>query len=98
MMRAALLLLSFSLAGCTPFPDLGAAVSASAKSAPYPRLAPIDGLLDRANAPGPDVAAIRSGLAGRVGALRARAAGLKRPIVEPAVRARMNAALRRHSG
>lgn len=96
MCRAALLL-CLALSGCTQFPQLDAVVSASAKSAAYPRLQPLDGVLARANASTTDPAALRGDLAARVAALRARAARLRGPIIEPAVRARMNAALRRHS-
>ncbi|QDC10227.1 hypothetical protein FHY55_13645 [Oceanicola sp. D3] len=97
MSRAALLL-CLALAGCTQFPELDAVVSASAKSAAYPRLQPLDSVLARANSSTNDPDAVRGNLAARVAALRARAARMRGPIVEPSIRARMNAALRRHSG
>ena len=98
MTRAALLCLSLLLAGCTQFPNLDPAVSASAKAAPYPTLAPLDGVLARTAGQGADPAAVRGSLAARTAALRARAARMQGPIIEPPVRARMDAALRRHSG
>ncbi len=97
MHRAFALCICLALSGCTQFPQLDAVVSESAKNAPYPTLAPVDGLLARANASTTDPAAVRGDLASRVAALRARAARLRGPIIEPPVRARMNAALRRHS-
>ncbi|MCO6381588.1 hypothetical protein [Oceanicola sp. 502str15] len=97
MTRAALLL-CLALSGCTQFPELDAVVSASAKSAAYPRLQPLDGILAQANASTTDPAAVRGDLSARVAALRARAARMRGPIVEPPVRARMNDALRRHAG
>lgn len=96
MSRAALLI-CLALTGCTQFPELDAVVSASAKSAAYPRLQPLDGVLAQANASTTDATAVRGSLAARVAALRARAARMRGPIIEPAIRARMNAALRRHS-
>ncbi|WP_244867527.1 hypothetical protein [Vannielia litorea] len=97
-MNRAALLLFLALAGCTQFPELDAVVSSSAKSAAYPRLQPLDSVLARANASTTDPQAVRGNLAARVAALRARAARMRGPIIEPAIRARMNAALRRHSG
>ncbi len=95
MSRAALLF-CLALAGCTQFPELDAVVSPSAKSAPYPRLQPLDDILAQANASTTDPVAVSANLAARVAALRARAAVLGAPIVEADVRARMNDALRRH--
>ncbi|SIN98827.1 hypothetical protein [Vannielia litorea] len=96
MTRAALLL-CLALAGCTQFPELDAVTSASAKSAAYPRLVPIDGILARAGSSGTDPVALRSSLEARVAGLRTRAARMRGPIIEPPVRARMNDALRRHA-
>ncbi|MBT0958789.1 hypothetical protein IV417_15475 [Alphaproteobacteria bacterium KMM 3653] len=80
--------------GCTPFPDLDGAVSENARSAAFPTLIPLDGLIAGAGETR-ITPATTAGLSGSVAALRARAARLQRPVIEPALRARMQAALAR---
>jgi len=97
MRRFALLAACLACFGCAQFPELDAAVSASANDAGFPTLVPLDTLLARADAPMADAVAVAGNLAARTAALRARAARLKRPVVDPQTRARMDAAVRRHA-
>ena len=87
----ALLCLSV-LVGCTALPDLGPSPD---RRAPWPGLLPLDSL----TASAVPVSAPRFGanLQDRATALKARAAALRgRPIIERALRQRMEAALRRN--
>lgn len=82
------------LAGCTGFPRLDGTISAHARRADYPRLAPIDQLI--AGADDQQITDVTiGGLQARIAGLRARAARLRGPVVDPATRARMQAALDR---
>lgn len=76
------------LAGCAPAPDLGGTIPPELEAAPYPRLLPLEPILaaSRDSAIAPDVEA---GLDARAARLRARAAGLRGPVIEPPLRARM---------
>lgn len=65
------------------------------QDADYPQLLPMDEILTDA-APAPDPAPLRAGLDRGAAALRARAAGLRGPVIEPAIRARMTAMRARH--
>ena len=70
------LLTSFLLIGCAPLPDLGAAISPSARGADYPVVAPLDNLPQpQSDETSQDAATI---LAARAASLRARAAVLRR--------------------
>lgn len=98
-MRPALpcLLVLALLAACARFPELEGAAARGVASAPYPRLVPLDALLAEAAAPGRGEEASR-GLQARAAALRARAAALRaRPVLDRATRARLQAAVARHS-
>ena len=90
------IILVLAATGCTQFPELDRAVSARARAAAYPQILPMDGL-ER------DVQATGSGsglgnLPGRLARLQSRARSMRaRPVVDSATRARMMAALARHS-
>jgi len=82
-----------ALAGCAALPDLGPSPD---RRAPWPDLLPLDSL----TASSVPVSAPRFGasLQDRAAALRARAAALRgRPVIEPTIRQKMEAALRRHA-
>lgn len=92
MIRSFIFAFLLSVAACTDFPDLDDTVSAGARAADFPTLAPIDSLLG--NQPPPrltetDVEALSS----RIARLRARAAELRRPVIDRATRARLQRAL-----
>jgi hypothetical protein len=85
------------LAACASFPKLDGAATRAAPSGPYPALVPLDALLAEAGAPGRGVEASQ-GLQARAAALKARAAALRgRPVIDRATRARLDAAVARHS-
>lgn len=89
-----LILPLFLLGACTQFPALDDSVPDAAARAEYPDLVPLDPLLSSlADAPTKNTE-IESNLQSRVAALRARAARLRRPIVDPATRARMRTGVR----
>lgn len=91
----ALALTAALLAGCSDFPQLDDVISSSARSADYPALLPIDQLLGGAN----DTQITDANLAnlkGRVAGLQARAARLRRPVIDARTRAKMRAAINRH--
>jgi hypothetical protein len=97
-----LLLLAALAAGCSSFPALDARTSRAAAQAPYPSLLPLDRLLaaaaPRAGAADPAIDPA-AGVAARAAGLRARAAALRaRPVIEPAARARLVAALAARTG
>lgn len=81
-----------ALTACAPFPVVDASVSRARADAPAPDLLPIDDLLARAGSTASPVAD-DAGLDGRVAALKARAAALRRPITDPATRARLGRAI-----
>lgn len=70
--------LAAALGGCTRFPEVDAADSATGAAAPAPRIVPVEPILARADATGvaPEdaarLAARAAGLRGRAAALRAR--------------------------
>ncbi|WP_094021755.1 hypothetical protein [Maliponia aquimaris] len=73
--------LAAGLGGCAQFPELDAAQTPGVADAPYPRLLPLEALLN-GPAPRASEAAIAT-VEGRVGALRARAARLQRIDIAP---------------
>lgn len=79
-----------SLAACAEFPELDAALSEEARSAPYPILLPVEELNARIDAPRiePETAA---GIEARVAALKARAQRLRGTVLDSPTRARMQA-------
>ena len=102
MRRATLTCLCAALlAGCAQLPDLGAAGQAAAQvSGPYPKLQPLPEIAARSAA----VTAVAtlsqraSATDAQVGALRARAAALAPPVLDPVTLARLNAALAARDG
>jgi hypothetical protein len=76
------------MAACTRFPDLESVVAPEVRAAPYPALVPIEPLLAGLTAEQitPEVEA---GLAGRMAALQARAARLRKTVVDDTTRDRM---------
>ncbi|MEL6169283.1 MAG: hypothetical protein AAFR35_11365 [Pseudomonadota bacterium] len=98
MIRSAILLLFLAtLNACGTQPDLGDAPSnAAAERAPFPRIAPLDSVLE------PDLAAATDredlanlSLEARAERLRARAAILRQPLTDDAALDRVRAAARR---
>ena len=91
-MRAVVIIASAALVGlvtaCTDFPELDGTVSPALEKADFPKLVPVESLLAGAE----DVQITdqtTAQLAGRVARLRARAARLKRTVVDRGTRARM---------
>jgi hypothetical protein len=84
------------LTGCVAFPDLDGAISASGRVAAYPKLIPIDALVDQAIAGQGDAAAQGRWLAARAAALRRRARQLRAPVIDRRARRLMAAAVARH--
>ncbi len=88
-----LLIISFGgLIGCTDFPDVGGQITQSNAAAPYPVLQPLEPLLakiDALDTTNAITAASVVNMNNRIVSLQARAASLRGPVVEPAVRARM---------
>lgn len=77
------------LTGCATFPAIDTANSD--RNAPYPALVPLGPLLAQAAIHGPDQTALNTGPGSRIDQLNARANGLRGQIIDPAVRARMQA-------
>jgi hypothetical protein len=85
----ALILCATALLGCAPLPG-----GLSSGNAPPPPLLPLDTLLAGVDAPGA-TAATADTLAGRAARLRTRAALMRAPVLDPATRARLAAAIAR---
>ncbi len=79
--------MSVALVACSPLPDTG--IAPSTVRGPAPQILPLDQIL--ATAP-PEGAAVGN-LATRAAALRARAGGLRGPVIDPATAARLDAAI-----
>lgn len=90
-MRASLALL-IALAACAEAPDFGPGPDGAALGA-WPVLQPLPGLLAQGEG-GVLTEADAGSLQARAAALRARARRLSGPVIEPATRTRMEAALR----
>lgn len=92
MQTLARALLCFALiapGGCADFPDLGSVPSAETIA---PDLLPMDRLLAQVGTP-IATPAVANTLAGRAARLRARAALMQAPVMDPATRARLQAAI-----
>jgi hypothetical protein len=83
-----------ALGACTQFPALDATITPELEAAPYPDLVPLEPLLARAQAGQSDPVAVRSDLEGRLGRLRARAAGLRGSVLTGRERQRLEEGLR----
>ncbi len=90
MKRAFPLAVFAALAACTAFPELDGTLPPSADAADYPRLVPVEPLLEAAQEV-QITETTQSGIEARVAALKARAARLRGPIVDSTTRARMRA-------
>lgn len=77
------------LTGCSAVPALETANTD--RDAPFPALIPLGPLLAEAARGGPDQTALATGPGSRIDQLNARANGLRGQIIDPAVRARMQA-------
>ena len=87
--RPLTVLVLIALCGCAAPPALDGRISAAAAAAPYPTLQPLAPLLARATQPPRITAQTTSGTQGNAAGLRARAAALRGPVVDPATRTRM---------
>ena len=87
-MKRLIFVLSATLAGCGDIPALDQAISPEAERADYPVLLPLDDSLAPTNGQitGPD---LEASLAPRLAALRARAAAMRRPVIDEAAKARL---------
>jgi len=94
-LAAAFALTAITLAGCSNFPELDAAITPTARQAGYPSLMPLDQLIAGAEQVQITEQTLTT-LQGRVNGLNARAARLRRPVIDSATRARMQAAMARH--
>ena len=83
-----------ALAACTQFPALDGTIAPEQLNGPYPEVAPLTPLIAQARSDGFGAANVDTALSPRLASLRARAAGLRGPVIPPAERARMIAAMR----
>lgn len=81
--------LAVVLSACVDIPELGDRVAPDLRDAPFPQLLPIDVILDQTPAPQEQAVEVQNDLAARVAALRARAARLQGPVVDPNTLRRM---------
>lgn len=88
-MRLIALVLPVALMGCTQFPELDNAVSASGHNAELPTLVPVQSLLVQSRSTGLTAEQTVAGLNARVQALQNRAARLRVSVVDPNTRNRM---------
>lgn len=79
------------LTGCARFPALEGTLTEADRSADFPALIPLDGLLVLAAAPGQAGSAteVNSDIDSRIDRLAARANGLRGPVIGTATRARL---------
>lgn len=89
-------IMAFALTACADFPELDGAVSERARNADFPQLVALDGILNDANDFQIDQSTILS-LKSRIARLRARAARLQKPVIDQKTRAKLAAAVARHS-
>jgi len=83
------------VAACEQAPDIGPPVTEAERNAPFPTLLPLHTLLAQGQTVSRITPDTTADLTGRIANLRARAAGLNRPVVDPATRATMRAAVAR---
>lgn len=82
------------LAGCTQFPELDQTQTAELEAADYPDLVPIEPILARVDAPGPDPAAEEASLESRLARLRSRADRLRGTVLTGKEKRRLEQGLR----
>ena len=87
-------LIAASLTGCSRFPELDHTQSAALETADYPAFVPIEPLLARANAPGPDPQQTEDDLNSRLSTLRARANRMRGAVLSDAEKRRLKTGLR----
>lgn len=92
-MRIAATLL-ISLAACTTFPELDGTLPANQSYDTAPDLIPLAPLVEQARAATYGAAEAETSLTARLANLRARAAGLRGPVIPPSQRARMQRSVR----
>lgn len=88
-MRMAPILIALTLASCTEFPALDGTIDPGLANAPYPALVPLGPVLAQAGEGASGAALVEQALPPRLASLRARANGLRGPVIAPAARARM---------
>ncbi|WP_417523483.1 hypothetical protein [Marinovum sp.] len=86
-MRLIRLCFCLGLAACTQFPELADSEGPAVEAAPYPRLLSAEELALRPESR--TSLAVRDGVLSRVRGLGARAARLRRPVIDRATHARM---------
>jgi hypothetical protein len=97
LFRQSIVMFAFlGLLNCGTIPELGSTQAAAARAAPYPDLVPLDTLINAAETIQPQItpASIIT-TNSRISQLRARAAGLRGPVVDRATRMQMRAAIAR---
>lgn len=85
----ALFIVSLCLVGCVQFPEIDDATSETARTAPYPKLIPLDPIADILNGPGTAPVETEETLEARVAGLRSRADRLRAPVLSANDRARL---------
>ena len=93
MPRLILSCLALSLAACAEFPALDGTIAPEAAALPYPQLQPLAPVLAAADATPTTPPAPVEAVETRADALRARAAGLRGPILDAATEDRMQAGI-----
>lgn len=86
--------LLFALTACTEFPALDGTVPPSVSDAPFPALVPLAPLIAQAAVADRGGADAQAALTPRLAALRARAAGLRGPVIAAPTRTRMTRGVR----
>ncbi|MGC1506571.1 MAG: hypothetical protein WA782_20840 [Sulfitobacter sp.] len=95
MKRAlSLCLIAATVTGCTQFPELDHTQTAALEAADYPALVPIEPLLARATAPGPDPVETENNLNNRLAGLRARANAMRGAVLSDPEKRRLESGLR----
>lgn len=91
--NAALMISLMGLIACGDIPQVGGAQAEAARNAPYPDLVRLDTLLTaQQNTPTRITPASIATSNDRIAQLRARAARLRGPVIDPATRSQMRAA------
>ena len=82
------------LTACTQFPELEHTQAGAVADAEYPTLVPLEPLLARASAPGPDPVQTQAALSSRLAGLRARANAIRGSVLTGAEKQRLQQGLR----
>lgn len=86
--------LALTLSACTQFPDLEATQTDTLENADYPTLVPLEPLLARAAAPGPDPVQTQADLSARLAGLRSRANAMRGAVLTGPEKQRLQQGLR----